>query len=362
MAKPKISAKDAVADVRSGMDNRQLMEKYGVNESGLRSLLTKLVQAGLLDQAELDSRLPGPSPTPAADAWKCPACGALQAERPYVCPQCGVIVAKYEKKAAGLKGAEPEPPEEQRRPEPQRETHGKGISAGMKRCPHCFQEIHADAAKCRHCGRWIEPPAAGEEPEGLYDKYCPWEDVDNLEGFEAFKQTVIGALFSPKDFFAKVPPTGGYAKPFVFGLIASTLGIVVAQLWNLLYQSSHGAGGFTMFLFVLFSPVIAAIGLGIGSAVTHLCLAVVGGANEEFEATFRVQCYAASAQLWNVVPFLGGFISAFWSIFAVVVGLREVHGTSTGTALLAVFLPLLVCCGLGIVALWFVGLAALMPR
>lgn len=54
--KPRIKARDAVRDIRSGMDDYQLMEKYGLSSKGLESLLGKLVGIGAITQAELDQR------------------------------------------------------------------------------------------------------------------------------------------------------------------------------------------------------------------------------------------------------------------------------------------------------------------
>jgi len=58
MAKLIIPAGLAVEDVRSGMDDSDLMRKYNVSPKGLRSLFTKLVQAGLIEQSEIDERIP----------------------------------------------------------------------------------------------------------------------------------------------------------------------------------------------------------------------------------------------------------------------------------------------------------------
>jgi hypothetical protein len=56
MKKPRIDAKQAVEDIRAGMDDCDLMAKYQVSARGLESLLDKLVKAGALDTSELDKR------------------------------------------------------------------------------------------------------------------------------------------------------------------------------------------------------------------------------------------------------------------------------------------------------------------
>ncbi len=59
MSKRKISAKEAVAAIRSGMDDADLMKEYGLAPSGLQSLFDKLITGGYLDLAEIQARMPG---------------------------------------------------------------------------------------------------------------------------------------------------------------------------------------------------------------------------------------------------------------------------------------------------------------
>jgi hypothetical protein len=59
MAKRKISAKEAVAAIRLGMDDSALMKEYGLARTGLQSLFDKLVTGGYLDLAEVQGRMPG---------------------------------------------------------------------------------------------------------------------------------------------------------------------------------------------------------------------------------------------------------------------------------------------------------------
>jgi hypothetical protein len=53
MAKPRVSAKEAVRDIRSGMSDAGLMEKYGLSARGLESLFKKLLKAGVVKRADL---------------------------------------------------------------------------------------------------------------------------------------------------------------------------------------------------------------------------------------------------------------------------------------------------------------------
>ncbi len=59
MERRKISAREAVADIRSGMDDSALMTKYGLSAEGLQTLFDKLVNTGFIDLAEIRPRLMG---------------------------------------------------------------------------------------------------------------------------------------------------------------------------------------------------------------------------------------------------------------------------------------------------------------
>jgi len=59
VAKRAIKAKEAVADIRSGMDDAALMEQYHLSAEGLQSLFDKLVTSGFIDLSEIARRLPG---------------------------------------------------------------------------------------------------------------------------------------------------------------------------------------------------------------------------------------------------------------------------------------------------------------
>ena len=59
MAKQEIYAKEILNDIRSGMDDVNLMHKYKVTAKGLDSVFRKLLAAGLISQQELNARKMG---------------------------------------------------------------------------------------------------------------------------------------------------------------------------------------------------------------------------------------------------------------------------------------------------------------
>jgi hypothetical protein len=55
-SKRKIKAKPFVRDLRNGMGDRELMEKYALSESQLHKVFHKLVDAGAIDEMEFFMR------------------------------------------------------------------------------------------------------------------------------------------------------------------------------------------------------------------------------------------------------------------------------------------------------------------
>jgi hypothetical protein len=94
--KRRISAKEILSDIHSGMDRNGLKRKYEMSDKALESALKKLSASGSLSETDLTALR---RETEAGDApcagWRCPACNTPQAAEMTECPACGIIVAKY---------------------------------------------------------------------------------------------------------------------------------------------------------------------------------------------------------------------------------------------------------------------------
>jgi hypothetical protein len=239
-------------------------------------------------------------------------------------------------------------------------------------CPHCGRDfVPVEGQRfCSWCGTPLETAGGVSHEEHLEQdamgghtlsatsevipsrrvEYCPWEDQEHLGFLRGISQTVRQSLFSPKEFFAGLPRHGGLLNPLFYALIVGTVGSMVGYLWSIAFSTSVGSAmslsrGATVGLAFLI-PLLVFMGLVVAAGLLHVSLFLVGGANEDFEATFRVVCYSTSADLFAVFPLIGGFIGLIWKIYITVIGVREAHGISTGRSVLALSLPSLVCCGL----------------
>jgi hypothetical protein len=201
----------------------------------------------------------------------------------------------------------------------------------------------------------------------------PWEDRQERGFVNAFIETLSMVLTRPAEAFNVMKREGGLGEPIIYALIGGCLGGIISFLFSLglqsfgLFTNQHNTGLATMtgmgigsVAIIIFLPLFIAIGLFIGSAVVHLCLMIVGGANQSFETTFRVLAFTqGSVGPLQIIPVCGGVISGVWALVCNCIGLARAHETDTGRAVLAVFLPLILCCGGGLlIAFMFLGAGA----
>lgn len=215
------------------------------------------------------------------------------------------------------------------------------------------------------------PPPPGAGPGGPRPDY----DRPRAAGvaWEERRGSLIGdlwttskeVLFSPSRFFDRMPTGAGKKGPLAYGVVIGTVGLAFSIFWQAAFTflgMGFGLGDeaglpITLVLAILLgvlavSPILVLIGIYIIAAVEHFFLWLVRGGRSGFEATFRVICYTSAANLWSIVPFLGGFISGIWSIVLIIVGLKRAHRIGLFRVILAIFilpiiLMILVAIGIG---------------
>lgn len=128
MDKRKITAREVLRDIRSGLSDQDLMEKYTLSAQGLQSVFHKLVSAGVITQPELDDRVPITERTVDLGLFICPACGNIQGTEFATCPRCGFTAPGRAKaiqdERAGISGKKA-PSEPALRRKPNRKTSVK---------------------------------------------------------------------------------------------------------------------------------------------------------------------------------------------------------------------------------------------
>jgi hypothetical protein len=212
---------------------------------------------------------------------------------------------------------------------------------------------------------------AGATPEAAVPRGgLPWEHRRERGFFNAFIETLVMVLTRPGEAFTVMKREGGLGEPLIYALIGGCLGGIVSLLFSLglhsvgFFADRHdtfaamvgmGAGSAA---FIVLVPLFVVIYLFIFSAIFHLCLMIVGGANQSFETTFRVIAFSqGSTGPLQMIPVCGGFIALVWWLVCNCIGLARAHETDTGRAVLAVLPPLIVCCGGIFLVFMFGGLA-----
>ena len=189
----------------------------------------------------------------------------------------------------------------------------------------------------------------------------PWEcDGKSLESFWATFKLV---LTDPAKMFSTMNRNGGLGSPIVYNLLGSTIGMGIAVIFSSLVQMGirpAGPGGFFndgFFLFFCCSPLVlvplmSMVRLFVWGAIVHLMLMIVGGARQPIETTLRVVAYSGgTCDLVAIVPLVGAWVAVVMHIVYAIFGVMHAHEISGGKATLAVLLPAICCCGLGLLGI-----------
>ena len=193
-------------------------------------------------------------------------------------------------------------------------------------------------------------------------------DFDYRDLIPSFVETVREVLFNPVNFFRSIRREGDFLNPLIFAiicaLITGVLGGILRLIIALISGEGFGAALGGLIATIVFVPIATAIGLFIGAGIYHLLvLLIVRPSHAGYEATFRAVAYASAVQAvaWLAyIPILGILVAIVVGIYNVVlsvIGIREVHATTTGRAVAVVVIPvviigiLLVLVGLTIAAI-----------
>ena len=167
---------------------------------------------------------------------------------------------------------------------------------------------------------------------------APGGEFSYQDPVQSFISTVQRVVLQPVDFYRGILRRGDFVNPLIFAVICYEIFTILSGIFHLAgIGGQRGFGGFIASL--ILAPIFAAIGLFIGAAILHLLvMLIVGSGNSGFEATFRVGAYAAVTSLVSWIPFIG-WIASLYGIYLAIVGIREVHATTTGKAVLVVLIP-----------------------
>lgn len=249
----------------------------------------------------------------------------------------------------------------------------------------------------RQAGAGADDPSgfAGEAPEkthfevGSGNSPEPAAPPAGGDAFPGFLELVYGVLFEPGKTMKKVaerPPLGLAALVVtILSLLGTAMGLLTAS--SVLDQSPHAAAMEQFFPAVrALVPLGAVFGFLWGyvkwfgySAILHLAAELLGGRGNArgvfaaaglaglpsiFMIPVQFLTYWFGTGNWAVtlLVVLAGLAVGIWSAVLLVIGLKQVHGLSTGRSVFVVFSPILALVALGVLMIAaLVAIAASMP-
>ncbi|HOP68009.1 MAG TPA: YIP1 family protein [Methanoregulaceae archaeon] len=161
---------------------------------------------------------------------------------------------------------------------------------------------------------------------------------------------VKGFLFAPVETFGTVKGTGiGDALKYflvilliniilssiVTLVIASTAFTVIEQVFSGLGIAMPLAAGAGIIIWAVIMVVLMILFAFIAGAWLHLWVYVLGG-RRGYAGTMKAVLYGATPYMcigW--IPIIGPFVGGLWSVVVEILGIRELHGISTGRAVAA---------------------------
>jgi hypothetical protein len=173
-------------------------------------------------------------------------------------------------------------------------------------------------------------------------------DYDLSDPVNSFVEVVRRVALQPTTFFAGLPRQGSLLGPLVFALICVEISAVLVGLLTFIdvpggvtwLLGARGDQGFLAFVGgLVLAPIAGTVGVFLTALVTHLMVVLlVGSGHSGFGATFRVVSYSSVTSLLGWIPFIG-WIFSLYRLYLATVGIRKMHGTTTGRALVVVLLP-----------------------
>jgi hypothetical protein len=382
MAKQKVNAAAVAADVRSGMSNAAIMEKYGLSTRGLEYLFRKMIENQMVTAAEISEAGKARSRSIQPGSQEAPAGVSQDADEPLIESELADAVVEEVRKGThdydimirlrmGREDLQVLIENLVRLGRLSVEEVEARKPRKSEQCPHCHRQVYQDSGQCPHCGKdlvqskssaaGVRPGVKGQETASedassdkarAWDAY--WDNRGALGMFGAFFSSLSQCLRSPSNFFSNLPVDLGYWAPGFFGAIC----IAAPTTFYLLlleFVTGHSAvRGVEWLIFlpicVFFALIFAAIILPISSLIIHVFVMLFMRTHRGFQATFRVVSYSSSTSLLCVFPVIGNLVGSLWSLYLSGVGLQKTHNTSAKKAFAAVLAPFCVAVTVAVIS------------
>lgn len=151
-------------------------------------------------------------------------------------------------------------------------------------------------------------------------------------------------LVTPEEFFQSWDQSESFEPVLMFNVIG---GLLTGVLYGILYLIF--TFGLSL-LAIILNPIFLLISMFVSGLIYFVCFKMMGGV-ASMETTIKMVGYSQAVQILSLavasIPFIGIFISpiiVLWQIWVLVVAGKIIHQLDTGKSLIAVLIPVVVCC------------------
>lgn len=222
----------------------------------------------------------------------------------------------------------------------------------------CINHEDRDATgKCSECGAYICNKCGFFDGTKIVCKDCiakrfganRWEENFAGGGIKGFFITLWRVVISPSRFFLSVSKSKAIASAILFAIICEfigTLGVVLTSNPNETFSLFLGVELLPEVVkniniaILLVTPLLTILSIVI-LALIYQGLAVLFGGKGEFRATLKVVAYASIASLVQFIPWIGGYLSLFYTLILYTKGISQVHKLSGLRAGAVAVLPIM---------------------
>mgnify|MGYP006297132265 CR=1 FL=1 len=174
-----------------------------------------------------------------------------------------------------------------------------------------------------------------------------------------FIEKVKGLILDPTGTYQKLKEEelGGALRYFIiwllifavlsalsFAFIGSMIFSMIPETEELaMFNATFGAAGGLLLGGIIFIAVLIGgiIGIFIGGLIIHLGVILVGGSRGYSETVKSLIYGGTPSYLFGWIPIIG-FIGSIWALILVIFGIKELQDLSTGKAVIAVLIPVII--------------------
>lgn len=170
-----------------------------------------------------------------------------------------------------------------------------------------------------------------------------------INTFSAVKEEGLGAAFRYYALLALIPS-------LMIGLLFTLIGLALLPFGKMLLPQL-GAGFVGIFLLIVLIYIFSLVGVWINGLLIHLGVLIFARPNKGLGETYKALMYGATpALLFGWIPIIG-YLVPFWALVLGIIGVKGLHETNTGRAVIAMlFIPIIAMIFMFvIIGLYFTG-------